>query len=81
MVELEFSMADLLSWTRCPFCGESTDLNRIGKPLTVYVKTNEKLGTKTSRTVQCGYCKKTFQTDSPTMLEAMGYDGENETPY
>ncbi len=72
-------MTDLV-WLRCPFCGESTDLHRLGKPLKVTVKPNGKLHVEPmERRIKCGWCGSIFESDAPTMLEAMGYDGENDT--
>lgn len=69
-----------LKWVSCPYCGECADLHRIGDVGNLYIRNKDlKMGVKQSRTVRCGYCKKTFQTDEPTMVEAMGRDTVNET--
>ena len=70
-------------WVRCPKCGESTDLHRIGQSGNLYVrdKRTEKMGIKHSRTVKCGYCDTIFYTDEPTFKEAFGADTVNETSF
>lgn len=72
-----------LKWVRCPDCGESTDLERIGQVGNLYVrdKKTEKMGVRQSSRVKCGYCGTIFTTDEPTMAEAMGRDTVHETSF
>ncbi len=70
-----------LTWTQCPYCRESTDLKRVGKPLVVKAGRDGKLHTSGSTLIKCGFCGKTFQSNDATMLEAMGNDQENDTSF
>lgn len=79
-----------LTWTQCPKCGESTDLVRLGPALTVGLKLKphcppkqkaQVLTTHVQTQVRCNFCGTTFHTLEPTMKEAFGYDGVDDTPY
>jgi hypothetical protein len=70
-----------LTWEKCPFCKESTDIERLGKPITVSVKKDGKLHVEICALKRCNFCGKTWRSELPTMKEAMGYDGEEETPF
>ena len=70
-----------LTWEPCPFCGESTDTERVGKPLQVWTDKDGKLHSRVNKLKKCNYCGKTWRSDQPTMKEAMGYDGEDDTAF
>ena len=70
-----------LTWERCPYCKEPVDTERLGKPITVTTKKNGKLHVETCTLKKCNFCGKTWHSELPTMKEAMGYDGEEETAF
>jgi uncharacterized Zn finger protein len=70
-----------LHWQKCPYCGESTDTERVGKPLTVTTDKDGKLHVRVNKLKRCNYCGKTWRSELPTMKEAMGHDGEEETAF
>ena len=73
-------MVDLV-WVQCPFCKESIDIKRVGKPFIVSEKANGKLHVSGSRLLQCGYCGKQWHSDAPTMKEAFGDDQIGDTSF
>jgi len=70
-----------LTWEPCPYCGESTDTERIGKPLIEYTDKDGKLHTRLNTLKRCNFCGKTWRSKQPTMKESFGYDEEEETPF
>ena len=70
-----------LTWECCPYCGESADTERVGKPIEITVDTQGKLHVHKNTLKKCGFCGKTWHSEKPTMKEAFGYDGEQETAF
>ena len=70
-----------LRWERCPYCHESVDTERLGKPIEITCDTQGKLHVHKNTLKKCGFCGKTWRSEKPTMREAMGYDGEEETAF
>ena len=79
-----------LKWAACPFCGESTDLNRVAPPLRIGLKNKagnaprqqaQVLTTSIETRVRCGFCGNVFSTTEPTMKEAFGNDQIGDVPY
>jgi len=74
-------MADL-TWLSCPFCGEIADLHRVGQVGTVVkAKKIDHMKVLHSKRVKCGFCGKTFKTDSNTIWEAFGRSDDSTVPY
>ena len=70
-----------IRWECCPYCGESSDTERVGKPFHESVDREGKIHVSFNTLKRCGYCEKTWRSKEPTMLEAMGYDGEDEAAF
>ena len=70
-----------LTWERCPYCNESTNTTRVGKPIRITRDKDGKIHVQVNKLKKCGFCGKTWNSELPTMLEAMGYDGENQTAF
>ena len=70
-----------LEWECCPYCGEGTNTMRVGKPITITHDKDGKLHVYVNKRKKCGFCGKTWESELPTMLEAMGGDGENQTAF
>jgi len=68
-------------WQCCPFCGESVDTERLGKPLIEWVDSEGKIHTRLNLQKRCNFCGKTWKSKEPTMKEAFGYDGEEDTQF
>jgi rRNA maturation protein Nop10 len=68
------------TWECCPYCGESTNTERIGKPLIITV-VNGKLHVSGSTLKKCNSCGSTWRSSEPTMKEAFGYDQEEDTAF
>ena len=79
-----------LKWIRCPECGESTDIQRLGPPIRIGLKNKSGcaprqkgavLTSSIETRVKCGYCGTIFNTTEPTMNEAFGDDQTGDVPY
>jgi len=70
-----------LTWEPCPFCGESSDTERIGKPFYTVTDKDDKLHVHGSKLKKCNFCGKTWRSELPTMKEAFGDDQENDTAF
>ena len=79
-----------LHWVKCPKCGDTSDLHRIGQPLRVRTKRlrgaaplwNAQVLTQSISTqIRCSYCGTIFHSTEPTRQEAFGYDGVGDTSY
>lgn len=70
-----------LNWEKCPFCNEVSDTERVGKPLTVTSDKDGKLHVYVNKLKRCNSCGKTWRSELPTMKEAFGYDGEDDTTF
>ena len=70
-----------LEWECCPYCGESANTKRVGKPITITKDKDGKLHVYVNKLKKCGFCGKTWNSEEPTMLEAMGNDQENQTAF
>ena len=70
-----------LTWECCPYCGESADTERVGKPIEITVDNQGKLHVHKNTLKKCNFCGKTWHSEKPTMKEAFGDDQENDTPF
>jgi len=79
-----------LTWTKCPRCGEISDLLRVGPALRLRTKrlkgaaptwTAQVYTQSINTMVRCNFCGNIFHTTEPTRREAMGFDGIGDTPY
>lgn len=70
-----------LHWEACPFCNEGADTERVGKPLEVTSDKDGKLHVHVNKLKRCNSCGKTWRSELPTMLEAFGKDGEDDTSF
>jgi rRNA maturation protein Nop10 len=70
-----------ITWECCPYCGEPTDTERIGKPFWTTTDKDGKLHVHGSTLKKCNFCGKTWHSTKPTKKEAFGYDQEDETAF
>jgi hypothetical protein len=70
-----------LHWEKCPYCGECADTERVEQPITVTTDKDGKLHVRVNKLKRCNYCGKTWRSEEPTLKEAFGYDGEEDTAF